>query len=62
MGFKEPIGQVIKDMGQDWHVVGVVKDFIINSPYQPLEPMFIAGAKGWFNVIHIKLNGKNPTE
>ena len=62
MGFKEPLGQVIKDMGQDWHVVGVVKDFIINSPYRPLEPMFIAGAKGWFNVIHIKLNGKNPTE
>lgn len=62
MGFKEPLGQIIKDMGQDWHVVGVVKDFIINSPYRPLEPMFIAGAKGWFNVIHIKLNGKNPTE
>lgn len=62
MGFKEPLGQVIKDMGEDWHVVGVIKDFIINSPYHPLEPMFIAGAKGWFNVIHIKLNGKNPTE
>lgn len=62
MGFKQPLGQVIKDMGQDWHIVGVVKDFIINSPYRPLEPMFIAGAKGWFNVIHIKLNGKNSTE
>jgi len=62
MGFKEPLGQVIKDMGQDWHVVGVIKDFIINSPYHPLEPMFIAGAKGWFNVIHIKLNGKKPTD
>ncbi len=62
MGFKEPLGQVIKDMGQDWHVVGVVKDFIINSPYHPLEPMFIAGAKGWFNVIHIKLNGARNTE
>ncbi|MEI9908405.1 MAG: FtsX-like permease family protein [Bacteroidota bacterium] len=61
MGFKEPLGQIIKDMGQDWHVVGVIKDFIINSPYHPLEPMFIAGANGWFNVIHIKLNGKNPT-
>jgi ABC-type antimicrobial peptide transport system permease subunit len=24
-----------------------------------MEPMFIAGAKGWFNVIHIKLNNKN---
>ncbi len=62
MGFKEPLDQMIKDMGQDWHVIGVVKDFIINSPYHPMEPMFIAGAKGWFNVIHIKLNGKNSTD
>jgi len=62
MGLKQPLGQIIKDMGQDWHVVGVIKDFIINSPYHPLEPMFIAGAKGWFNVIHIKLNGKNPMD
>lgn len=62
MGFKEPLGQIIKDNGRDWHVVGVIKDFIISSPYHPLEPMFIAGAKGWFNVIHIKLNDKNTTE
>ncbi len=62
MGFKEPLGQIIKDNGRDWHVVGIIKDFIINSPYHPLEPMLIEGANGWFNVIHIKLNGKNPTE
>ncbi|MGO8055596.1 ABC transporter permease, partial [Rhizobium leguminosarum] len=24
--------------------------------------MFIAGAKAWFNVIHIKLNNKNSTD
>ena len=62
MGFKDPIGQIIKDMGKEWHIVGVVKDFILNSPYHPTEPMFIAGAKAWFNVIHIKLNDKNSTE
>ena len=61
MGFKEPIGQVVKDMGQDWHIVGVVKDFILKSPYHPVDPIFIAGAKGWFNVIHMKLNDKNAT-
>jgi ABC-type antimicrobial peptide transport system permease subunit len=48
-------------MGQQWHVVGVIKDFILNSPFHPTEPIFIAGAKGWFNVIHFKLNEKNPT-
>lgn len=60
MKFKSPLGQIIKDMGKEWHVVGVVQDFILNSPYHPMEPMFIAGAKGWFNVIHMKLNAKNP--
>jgi putative ABC transport system permease protein len=61
MGFKDPIGQIVKDNGRDWHVVGVVKDFILQSPYHPTKPMIIEGAKGWFNVIHIKLNSKNTT-
>ncbi len=61
MGFKEPIGQIIKNNGTDWHVVGVVKDFILQSPYYPVRPMIIQGAKGWFNVIHFKLNGANTT-
>ena len=61
MGFKDPIGQIVKDNGVDWHVVGVVKDFILQSPYYPTKPMAIEGAKGWFNVIHFKLNSKNST-
>ncbi len=61
MGFKSPIGQIIKDNGIDWHVVGVFKDFILQSPYQPIRPMVVEGAKGWFNVIHYKLNNQNST-
>jgi len=61
LGLKDPIGQTLKDNGTNFHVVGVVKDFILTSPYQPIEPMFIGGAKGWFSVIHMKLNAKNPT-
>lgn len=56
MGFKDPIGQIIKDNGRDWHVVGVIKDFVLRSPFENTEPMVIEGPKGWFNVIHIKLN------
>ncbi|PWT95229.1 MAG: ABC transporter permease, partial [Bacteroidetes bacterium] len=62
MGFKQPIGQIVKDNGIDWHVVGVFKDFILQSPYYPTVPMVIEGAKGWFNVMHIKLNEKNSME
>lgn len=54
MGFKTPIGEIIKDNGIDWHVIGVVKDFILNSPYEPMQPTVMVGAKGWYNVIHIR--------
>jgi putative ABC transport system permease protein len=62
MNFKEPIGQLIEDIGIKWHVVGVIKDFILQSPYHPLKPMVIEGARGWFNVMHIKLNPAKSTE
>ncbi len=61
MGFKDPIGEIVKDNGREWHVVGVIKDFILQSPYHPTKPMVIEGAKAWFNVMHIKLNEKNNT-
>jgi putative ABC transport system permease protein len=61
MKFKNPVGQSIKDMGQQWHVVGVIKDFILESPYEPTKPMLIYGPKNWFNIIHIKLNNTNST-
>ncbi len=62
MNFKNPIGQIIKENSIDWHVVGVIKDFILQSPYMPMNPMVIEGGKsGFFNVMHIKLNSKNKT-
>jgi putative ABC transport system permease protein len=56
MKLKNPIGQILKTDGKDWHIVGVIEDFILQSPYRPLDPMFIEGSKGWFNVIHMKFN------
>jgi ABC-type antimicrobial peptide transport system permease subunit len=62
MKFKDPIGKRVKDNGIDWHIVGVIKDFILTSPYEPTRPMLISGPKNdWFNVVLIKLNNKNTT-
>ncbi len=61
MKFKQPIGQIIKDGDQQFHVIGVIKDFILRSPYEPTHPMIIEGGKGWFNVVHIKLSNQQPT-
>ena len=61
MKFKDPIGKLVKDNGTQWHIVGVIKDFILTSPYEPTRPMLISGAKNnWFSVVQIKLNGRNP--
>ena len=64
MKFKNPIGKTVKDLGIEWHIVGVIKDFILTSPYEPTRPILICGAKSQFmtfNVVQIKLNGDNPT-
>jgi putative ABC transport system permease protein len=65
MGFKNPVGQIVKRGEapdyQTLHVVGVVKDFILQSPYDPVKAMIIQGPKSWFNVIHFRLNNANST-
>ena len=61
MNLKDPIGQLIKDDDQKWHVVGVIKDFLLRSPYEPTRPMIILGTKSGFNVVNIKLNNVNST-
>jgi ABC-type antimicrobial peptide transport system permease subunit len=57
MGFKNPIGQqVTEDNGLTYHIVGVIKDFVLGSPYQHTKPLIIEGAKGgYFNVINIRM-------
>ncbi|TSJ40590.1 FtsX-like permease family protein [Mucilaginibacter corticis] len=62
--FKDPIGKKVSDLGVDWHIVGVIKDFILTSPYEPIQPLLICGAKSsflTFNIVQMKFNGKNST-
>ena len=63
MGFEDPIGKKIRDNGIEWHIIGIVNDFVYNSPFQKIEPMVLEGAKGWFNVIHMRMNpGRDTAE
>ncbi|MEO8885344.1 MAG: FtsX-like permease family protein, partial [Mucilaginibacter sp.] len=62
MKFKNPIGMIVKDLGIKWHIVGVVKDFILTNPYEPIRPILITGPTETymkFTIMHIKLNNKN---
>jgi putative ABC transport system permease protein len=63
MGFKNPIGQIIAQPADNinWHVVGVVKDYVLNSPYEKIPPLVIEGPKSWFTTMHIKFNPVQST-
>ncbi|CCG98220.1 Macrolide export ATP-binding/permease protein macB [Fibrella aestuarina BUZ 2] len=63
MRLGNPIGASIRFMSRDWHVVGVVKDFIFASPYEPVKPVIVAGPGGPLSLdwSSIRLNPANPT-
>ncbi len=62
MRLKDPIGQIVRDNDKNWHIVGVLKDFIFDSPYQTIDKLVVFGPKSWFNVIHFKLNPAHTTK
>jgi len=61
MKLRDPIGATLRYNDREWHVVGVFRDFIIQSPYQPTRPLIVMGAYGWFSVVHIRLNPARST-
>jgi ABC-type antimicrobial peptide transport system permease subunit len=59
MGFKDPIGQVIRKDKESWTVVGVIRDFVSNSPFYTTDPMILQGPKNNFGAISFRLNSRN---
>src|SRR5690606_26038487 len=57
---KNPIGSIVDGDGQKLTVVGVIKDFVMASPFGKNEPTVILGPAAWFNVIHYRLNPERP--
>jgi ABC-type antimicrobial peptide transport system permease subunit len=60
MRLKDPIGAQIKWQGANRTVVGVVKDFVWGSPYEPVKPAIIGFMKEWAGTIALKLNPDRP--
>lgn len=56
MGFKDPIGQRVRWNGYTFTIIGVVKDMVMNSPFDPVDPAIFYMAPWRINVYNIKLN------
>jgi putative ABC transport system permease protein len=54
-GFKDPVGQIIDWDGDRLHVIGVVKNLIMTSPYQPVKPGIFLLSYTWSEVINIRI-------
>jgi ABC-type antimicrobial peptide transport system permease subunit len=56
MGFKDPLGQVVRKNKKNLVVVGVIKDFVSSSPFSVSEPMVLKGPENNFGAISFRLN------
>jgi ABC-type antimicrobial peptide transport system permease subunit len=61
IGFKEPVGQIIRQSGNAYVIVGVVKDMITQSPYDPVEPTIYFLNRSLGGILNIRLNPNQPT-
>lgn len=62
MGFKNPIGEIIKVDGKPHQVIGVVKDMIMQSPYNPVFRTVFMMSYDDVNVINLKINPSIHTQ
>jgi ABC-type antimicrobial peptide transport system permease subunit len=56
MGLKEPIGKTIVWFGYKFTVIGVVKDLVMESPYDPLFPTIYYIAPYPIYTVNIRIN------
>ena len=61
MGVKDPVGKQVKWNSKSYRVVGVIKDMLMASPFEPVFQTVYVLDYGWANVINIKLNPSRST-
>jgi putative ABC transport system permease protein len=61
LGFKQPLGEVIRNDNRAYRIVGIFKDFVWGSPFGKVPPMLVRGGQ-WFGNLHYRLNPALPTE
>lgn len=61
-GIKNIIGKTIRFNGKPKQVVGVVKDMVMQSPYEPAVPTIFLMDYEWANLINVKLNPGAPVD
>ncbi|MDR6803839.1 ABC-type antimicrobial peptide transport system permease subunit [Dyadobacter sp. BE34] len=61
-GLKNIVGKTIRYNGKEQQVVGVIKDMVMQSPYEPAVPTIFMLKYDWANLINVKLTPGAPVD
>lgn len=56
MGLEDPAGEIVKWDGRNWTILGVVKDMVVESPYEPTRPAIYMPLVWPGSVVSLKIN------
>lgn len=59
-GFKNPIGEIMRWGDEEHVVIGVVKDMVMESPYQPVRPTIFHLNPNWARLITVRIKPGTP--
>ena len=60
MGFVHPVGEIVRWDSKPHRIMGVVKDMVMESPYQPVQPCLFVLDYAWDNFITVRLKPGLP--
>jgi len=61
-GIKNPVGKTMHWFNKDHVITGVVKDMVMESPYNPTVATVFQMQPGWVGLIEIRINPKMPVQ
>jgi putative ABC transport system permease protein len=61
MGLKEPVGETVRWDGHPFHVIGVIRDMVMGSPYEPVYQSVFVLNKEAQDFANIRINPKVST-
>jgi ABC-type antimicrobial peptide transport system permease subunit len=61
IGFKNPIGKTIRQYGKNYTIIGVIRDMIMESPYDPVKPTIYNLDYSIGGILNIKLSPRKTT-
>ena len=56
LGFKEPVGKILRWEKKPYQIIGVVKDLLAESPYSPVRPSLFRIARDRESLFILRLN------